>query len=122
VTTVETVSELVEQALAQRINPMLKAHGGAMRLISIERGHVRLEFQAACVGCALRPMTLVSLIEPALEGIDGIVSVDAGVPMSTAGVARLRAAVRAAATASPTVPSAWNSVGQNDLTTPTSQQ
>jgi Fe-S cluster biogenesis protein NfuA len=98
----DTLHTHVQQALTDRINPMLKAHGGAMRLIAIDEGRVRLEFQAACVGCALRPMTLVSLIEPALEGIEGVVAVDAGVPMSTSGVARLRAAVRAAGDASVT--------------------
>jgi Fe-S cluster biogenesis protein NfuA len=88
----------VSEALSERINPMLKAHGGAMSLLSVDGGHVRLKFEAACVGCVLRPMTLVSLVEPALDAIDGVVDIDAGVPMSGPGVARLRAAVRAAGT------------------------
>ena len=84
----------VETALAERVNPMLRAHGGEMRLVSIDDGHVRLRFEAACVGCMLRPMTMATLVEPALAGIPGVKQLDAGVPMSSPGIARLRAAVR----------------------------
>jgi Fe-S cluster biogenesis protein NfuA len=94
----QRLQERVQEALTERVNPMLKAHGGAMRLVSVEGGHIRLKFEAACVGCTLRPMTLVSLVEPALDGIDGIIDIDAGVPMSSSGVARLREAVRSAGT------------------------
>ena len=48
----------IETLIARQIRPLLKIHGGEIRLVEItDTGHVRLAFEGACRGCMLKSVT-----------------------------------------------------------------
>jgi Fe-S cluster biogenesis protein NfuA len=55
----------VARALDQ-VRPQLRAHGGDVELIGLERGVVRLRMQGSCHGCPSSSVTLRELIETAV--------------------------------------------------------
>ncbi len=68
---------LVEEALDQ-VRPYVHSHGGAVELVSVEDGVVRLRMSGACSGCAASAMTLKRGIETALrEHYPGFLEVEA---------------------------------------------
>jgi Fe-S cluster biogenesis protein NfuA len=69
---------------------MLKMHGGNIGLREVDaEGVVRLQWQGACTGCPLRPITTAGLLEPELKSIPGVSAVDAGFKVSAAASKRL---------------------------------
>ena len=54
--------EKVEEVLAQ-IRPSLEADGGGVELVDVAEGVVKVKLIGACVGCAMRQMTLTGGIE-----------------------------------------------------------
>ena len=75
----------------QRLGRLMAAHGGSIELDCVSPdGSVRVAFRGLCAACALRPVTLLALIRPALLAVDGVTSVEAtGVRVSAEAEARL---------------------------------
>ena len=72
-----TVSERIEQLLAQQINPALAAHGGFASLVEVrEESTAVVTMGGGCQGCAVSAMTLRDGIEKAiLEHVPEITAV-----------------------------------------------
>ena len=88
---IDALAARIEDALDTRVRPLLKMHGGSIEVQEVtEEGHVRLGWLAGCVGCPMRALTTVGLVQPALEGLEGVTSVDTGSRVSPAAAARLR--------------------------------
>jgi Fe-S cluster biogenesis protein NfuA len=81
----------LSDVLGARVMPILRSHGGGVAVRSLRDGVLELEWQGACLGCPLRAMTVVAVLEPALLGIDGIDRIEAGVRLSAAARDRIRA-------------------------------
>lgn len=62
-----TVDERITQLLDQQINPAIAAHGGWVRLISLDGSTAFLEMGGGCQGCGLAAMTLRNGIETAIK-------------------------------------------------------
>lgn len=62
------IKKEVQKALA-KIRPSLKAHGGNLRLISVEprKGIVKVKLQGACANCPMAEITLKQIIEDFLK-------------------------------------------------------
>ncbi len=61
------VQQQVQAVLDAQINPAVKAHGGAVRLVAVEGGSVQLQFEGACQGCAMAEVTLRQGVEVLLR-------------------------------------------------------
>ena len=79
------LQQQVQDVLDTRVNPAVKAHGGAIRLEAVEDGTARLRFEGRCQGCAMAEVTLRQGVEvllrehvPALTGIIDITDHPAG--------------------------------------------
>ncbi len=60
--------EKVEKVLDRDVKPLLKSHGGSVKLISVsEDGVVKVALTGACYGCPMARMTLVGLVERTLK-------------------------------------------------------
>jgi cystathionine gamma-synthase len=74
-----TLRQRVQDVLDARINPAVKAHGGAIRLDSLDNGMVHIRFEGRCQGCAMAEVTLRQGVEALLRehvpGLIGIVDV-----------------------------------------------
>lgn len=62
-----TVEERITQLLEQQINPAIAAHGGWVRLITLDGATAHLEMGGGCQGCGLAAMTLRNGIEAAVK-------------------------------------------------------
>ena len=60
------MKEKVEAALA-KIRPALKADGGDVELVGVDKGVVKLRLKGACGGCPMAAMTLQNGIERILK-------------------------------------------------------
>jgi Fe-S cluster biogenesis protein NfuA len=80
----------IADALRDRVMPVLRSHGGGVWVSSFEDGVLEVQWQGACVGCPLRPMTVAAVLEPAFEDIEGVERVEAGVRLSPRTRERLR--------------------------------
>jgi Fe-S cluster biogenesis protein NfuA len=58
----ETVQKKVEKAL-EEIRPNIQADGGDVKLISVDKGIVKVKLQGHCVGCPMSALTLKQGIE-----------------------------------------------------------
>ena len=68
--------DMMEQLLAEQINPMVASHGGFVELIDIKDGRVFLEFGGGCKGCGMVGATLKQGVEVMVkENIPGIVEI-----------------------------------------------
>lgn len=73
----KTLQERVDAVLQTTILPLLKIHGGGVTLLSLDpdSGHVELEFDGACRGCAFQTMTYVVSIRQRLLEIPDVTEV-----------------------------------------------
>lgn len=63
----------VLDVLDTQVRPLLAVHGGGVELIEVtSAGEVRLEYQGACRGCALKSVTYVLGIRQKLMPIPGV--------------------------------------------------
>lgn len=58
----ETVQKKVEKALDE-IRPNIQADGGDVKLISVDKGVVKVKLKGHCVGCPMSALTLKQGIE-----------------------------------------------------------
>lgn len=61
------VAQRVLQALEQRVNPAIVAHGGRADLVAVEDGTAYLRLSGGCAGCGLAAVTLSQGIEVTLR-------------------------------------------------------
>ena len=61
------IADRVRQVLAERVNPGIAAHGGAIELVAVEGTEVYIEMGGGCQGCALSRMTLRQGVERMLR-------------------------------------------------------
>jgi len=80
----------VEMRLAE-VNALMRAHAGGMELVEVGAdGSVSLRFAGKCTGCELRPVTMASIVRPALLAVEGVKQVTAaGVRISEEAEQRL---------------------------------
>lgn len=73
------VDQLAAAELAlEPILPYIASHGGAVEVLEVTDGTVRLRLSGACSGCTASAVTLTEGIEEALrEGLPGFVNVEA---------------------------------------------
>lgn len=57
----------VEQVLEEKVQPMLRGHGGAVRLLDCADGVVSVELLGACSGCPSADLSTRGFIEGALR-------------------------------------------------------
>lgn len=58
----------VKEIMKKAIKPMLKSHGGDVKLISVsEDGVVKVKLTGACGGCPMATQTLKGVIEKTLK-------------------------------------------------------
>jgi len=62
-----TVEERITQLLDAHINPAIAAHGGFVRLLSVDGSTAHLEMGGGCQGCGLAAMTLRNGIESVIK-------------------------------------------------------
>ncbi len=81
----------VEIILENQIRPLLKIHGGGIDLLDVSPdGDVRLEFQGACRGCALKSVTYALAVRHRLRELPGVREVEVdGVRLSDAALNRV---------------------------------
>jgi len=85
--------EGVERMIDDEIRPLLRVHGGDILLLSTDDGHVELEFQGACSGCALKIVTYAIGVRERLIHLAGVKDVRVrGVNLSDAALKRVSAA------------------------------
>ena len=60
------MQDKIEKALA-KIRSALQAHGGDVKLVSVNDGVVKVRLTGACVGCPMSVMTLKNGVERALK-------------------------------------------------------
>lgn len=60
------IKKRVEQAL-EEIRPFLKSDGGDIKLLSIEKGTVKVQLEGACSGCSVNQMTLKNGVEATIK-------------------------------------------------------
>jgi cystathionine gamma-synthase len=79
ISTAATLQQQVQDVLDTRINPAVKAHGGAIRLETIDGATAHVRFEGACQGCAMAEVTLRQGVEvllrehvPALIGVTDV--------------------------------------------------
>lgn len=66
-----------EQALEQ-VRPFVQSHGGAIEVLGVRGGIVRVRLSGACAGCTASAITLQQGVERALrEGLPGFVALEA---------------------------------------------
>ena len=67
-------------ALTQRVaslDRILKSHAGGVTLGTVhDDGRVEVKLTGMCVGCELRPVTLATVIEPALSSLAGVTGIE----------------------------------------------
>ncbi|MCK4421946.1 NifU family protein [candidate division WOR-3 bacterium] len=60
--------EQVKKVLDRDVKPVLKSHGGSVKLISVsEDGVVKVKLTGACHGCPLAQQTLVGFVERTIK-------------------------------------------------------
>ena len=64
-TTQETLVN-VEKALSE-IRPFLESDGGNIKLLSIKNDVVKVQLEAACIGCSVNQMTLKNGVEATIK-------------------------------------------------------
>jgi Fe-S cluster biogenesis protein NfuA len=86
---------IVPEDLSERlriVSHLLSAHGGSVELDSIsDTGVVRVRFKGLCASCALRPITLESIIRPLITSLPGVSAVEVS-GLTISGEARARLA------------------------------
>ena len=66
----------VNHVLEEQINPAVRAHGGSIRLISVDEGCATVQFEGRCQGCAMANVTLRQGVEVMIiERVPEIISV-----------------------------------------------
>ena len=59
--------EQIEKVLDDQVRPMLKAHGGDVKLIEVKDGVVFVNLLGACVGCPSADLSTKGFIEDTLK-------------------------------------------------------
>jgi Fe-S cluster biogenesis protein NfuA len=82
----EEIIEQIKHLIEKNVQPSVAQHGGSIAFLSYENGHLLLELQGACSGCAGSTMTLKMGVENMLkhyvpeittvEALDGYSTVD----------------------------------------------
>ena len=93
ITDSERLRQTVELVLDRQVRPLLKLHGGGIALADVAAdGVVRLEFEGACRGCALKSVTYALGVRQKLLPLPGVREVQVnGVRLSDAALARVEA-------------------------------
>ena len=63
----EEVIEQIKDLLETKVSPAVAGHGGAIGFTSYKDGHLVLELQGACSGCAGSTMTLKKGVEQMIK-------------------------------------------------------
>lgn len=85
---------MVERQLAHA-RGRLRSHGGDVRCVMADDGHVEVEFEGACRGCPAIAFTFGLVVEPELQQLSGIRTVSAPqVQVSAAALERIRGVTR----------------------------
>jgi Fe-S cluster biogenesis protein NfuA len=72
----DAVAAAVMAVIETQIRPMLAIHGGGIELLDITpAGEVRLAFEGACCGCALKSVTYALGVRQKLLPIPGVTDV-----------------------------------------------
>ncbi|WP_421998105.1 NifU family protein [Reyranella sp.] len=87
---IDDLTTTVIEVLDTQVRPLLAVHGGGVELIEVTpAGEVRLEYQGACRGCALKSTTYVLGIRQKLMPVPGVTEVTVeGVRLSRAALER----------------------------------
>tara|TARA_B100000900_G_scaffold414663_1_gene441970 strand:- start:4003 stop:4338 length:336 start_codon:yes stop_codon:yes gene_type:complete len=82
----EEIIEQIKDLIVKNVQPSVAQHGGNIEFMSYENGHLLLELQGACSGCAGSTMTLKMGVENMIkhyvrevhtvEAVDGFSNVD----------------------------------------------
>ena len=58
---------LIQDTIEREIRPQLKAEGGDIELVDVDRNKVYVKFLGTCLGCPTTEVTLKSLVESKLK-------------------------------------------------------
>ena len=75
----------------EAVNRRLAGHAGGIRLDRVtDDGELRMRFTGMCAGCLNKPLTMATVVAPALERVEGVTQVHApGARVSPAAARRL---------------------------------
>lgn len=95
-TIADQIENIIRDVLDLEIRPLLLIHGGGIDLCeTTASGHVELEFQGACRGCALQAVTYAVAVRQRLLEVPGVTSVSVrGVQLSKYALERTAAMYR----------------------------
>jgi Fe-S cluster biogenesis protein NfuA len=60
----------VNHFIQENIAPSLALHGGAVEVLSLEKGCLKLEFLGSCGSCGVQSLTSDSIVDYLLENFD----------------------------------------------------
>jgi Fe-S cluster biogenesis protein NfuA len=69
------LSARADQALDGKVRQLVEAHGGGVEVAVDDAGDARVTFRGRCAACPSAPVTMGSLVTPALLRIEGVRSV-----------------------------------------------
>lgn len=73
----------IEQVLEEKVRPMLRSHGGDIRLLDTADGVVSVELSGACAGCPSADLGTRSFVEETLKAaFSGLSRVELHQPVS----------------------------------------
>lgn len=73
----------IEKVLEEKVRPMLRSHGGDIRLLETTDGVVSVELNGACAGCPSADLSTRAFVEETLkEAFSEISSVELHQPVS----------------------------------------
>jgi Fe-S cluster biogenesis protein NfuA len=63
----DEIKEIVDELLAETINPAIASHGGHVECLAVKESNVHLKLSGGCQGCAASTQTLKFGIERAIR-------------------------------------------------------
>ena len=69
------VRQAIEAVLEERVRPLLRTHGGDVKVLEVRDGEVRFQLLGQCSGCPAADLTGESLVQAELvEHVPGVTS------------------------------------------------
>jgi Fe-S cluster biogenesis protein NfuA len=85
----DKVSAAADRALEGKVRQLVEAHGGGITVSVSDDGDAHISFKGRCASCPSAPVTMGSLVRPALLAVKGVKSVSRDSSVSKYAEARI---------------------------------